>query len=168
MLSCSGSANNTRYVRPPVDRPPFHSTAFYVKSVRKHALEDKVFLDAGKITRLLALLEQYRLEGKRVLIFSQVNGKDWIIRRSWLTGNDSSSPRFSIFSKSYLICNSSRTSSLRDRQLSASDKRLWISSMKMKTSLSSYFPRALVSHYRGLRCQFEPNVRCAQAAWASI
>jgi len=40
-------------------------------SVRKHALEDKVFLDAGKITRLLALLEQYRLESKRVLIFSQ-------------------------------------------------------------------------------------------------
>jgi SWI/SNF-related matrix-associated actin-dependent regulator 1 of chromatin subfamily A len=60
----------------------FPLNGFCVKSVRKHALEDKVFLDAGKITRLLALLEQYQLEGKRVLIFSQVNGKDWIIRRS--------------------------------------------------------------------------------------
>jgi hypothetical protein len=71
MPNCNGSANSTRYVRPPLGSMTLRSTAF-VKSVRKHALEDNVFLDAGKITRLLALLDQYQTEGKRVLIFSQV------------------------------------------------------------------------------------------------
>ncbi|KAF8322128.1 hypothetical protein DL93DRAFT_2162975 [Clavulina sp. PMI_390] len=40
-------------------------------SVKKHALDEKVFLEAGKITKLLALLEGYKKENKRVLIFSQ-------------------------------------------------------------------------------------------------
>lgn len=53
-----------------------------VQSVKKHALEDKAFLDAGKITRLLALLAQYQTENKRVLIFSQVSAHHWSTMRS--------------------------------------------------------------------------------------
>ncbi|KAG8751888.1 hypothetical protein FRC12_012223 [Ceratobasidium sp. 428] len=41
------------------------------KSVRKYALQDECFLDAGKVGELLRLLEGYKREGRRVLIFSQ-------------------------------------------------------------------------------------------------
>ncbi|KAG8900242.1 hypothetical protein FRB99_006173 [Tulasnella sp. 403] len=41
------------------------------KSVNKHALDDECYLAAGKITRLLKLLDRYKSENKRVLIFSQ-------------------------------------------------------------------------------------------------
>ncbi|KAG8933843.1 hypothetical protein FRC03_004948 [Tulasnella sp. 419] len=41
------------------------------KSVNKHALEDTAFLDAGKIKVLLGLLENYKTQNKRVLVFSQ-------------------------------------------------------------------------------------------------
>lgn len=41
------------------------------KSVNKHALDDDCYLAAGKISKLMALLEQYKAENKRVLIFSQ-------------------------------------------------------------------------------------------------
>jgi len=39
--------------------------------VNKHALADDCYLAAGKITKLLELLKQYKAENKRVLIFSQ-------------------------------------------------------------------------------------------------
>ncbi|KAG8746654.1 hypothetical protein FRC10_004257 [Ceratobasidium sp. 414] len=42
------------------------------KSVRKYALQDECFLDAGKVGELLRLLDGYRTEGRRVLVFSQV------------------------------------------------------------------------------------------------
>ncbi|KAG9101373.1 hypothetical protein FRC06_003106 [Ceratobasidium sp. 370] len=41
------------------------------KSVRKYALQDECFLDAGKVEELLRLLEGYKTEGRRVLVFSQ-------------------------------------------------------------------------------------------------
>lgn len=41
------------------------------KSVRKYALDESKFLEAGKLDVLLRLLEQYTAEGRRVLIFSQ-------------------------------------------------------------------------------------------------
>ncbi|KAG9085513.1 hypothetical protein FS749_004362 [Ceratobasidium sp. UAMH 11750] len=41
------------------------------KSVRKYALQDECFLDAGKVGELLRLLEGYKVEGRRVLVFSQ-------------------------------------------------------------------------------------------------
>ncbi|KAG9006776.1 hypothetical protein FRB94_000460 [Tulasnella sp. JGI-2019a] len=41
------------------------------KSVNKFALDDKCYLDAGKISVLLKLLEGYKAEDKRVLVFSQ-------------------------------------------------------------------------------------------------
>lgn len=43
------------------------------KSVRKHALSDECFLDAGKVEELLRLLEGYGKESRRVLVFSQVS-----------------------------------------------------------------------------------------------
>lgn len=42
------------------------------KSVRRYALADECFLDAGKVEELLRLLEGYGEEGRRVLVFSQV------------------------------------------------------------------------------------------------
>ncbi|KIO25317.1 hypothetical protein M407DRAFT_210695 [Tulasnella calospora MUT 4182] len=41
------------------------------KSVNRHALDDDCYLAAGKISKLMALLEQYKADNKRVLIFSQ-------------------------------------------------------------------------------------------------
>ncbi|KAG8863277.1 hypothetical protein FRB96_008768 [Tulasnella sp. 330] len=41
------------------------------KSVNKFALDDQCYLDAGKISVLLKLLEGYKAEDKRVLVFSQ-------------------------------------------------------------------------------------------------
>ncbi|QRW08542.1 ATP-dependent DNA helicase [Ceratobasidium sp. AG-Ba] len=41
------------------------------KSVRKYALPDDSFLDAGKVVELLKLLAGFREEGRRVLVFSQ-------------------------------------------------------------------------------------------------
>jgi SWI/SNF-related matrix-associated actin-dependent regulator 1 of chromatin subfamily A len=42
------------------------------KSVRRHALADECFLDAGKVEELLRLLDGYGKEERRVLVFSQV------------------------------------------------------------------------------------------------
>lgn len=50
--------------------PLFQTITF--QSCKKHALEDNIFLESGKIGRLLALLKEYQNENKRVLIFSQV------------------------------------------------------------------------------------------------
>lgn len=44
----------------------------YRQSCRKHTIDDQSFLEAGKIKALLRLLEEYKKENKRVLIFSQV------------------------------------------------------------------------------------------------
>ncbi|KAJ1304861.1 hypothetical protein OPQ81_005995 [Rhizoctonia solani] len=41
------------------------------KSCRKLALQDECFLDAGKVEKLLELVNGYRKEGRRVLVFSQ-------------------------------------------------------------------------------------------------
>ncbi|KAG8689595.1 hypothetical protein FRC11_001726 [Ceratobasidium sp. 423] len=41
------------------------------KSCRKLALQDECFLDAGKVEKLLELVNGYREEGRRVLVFSQ-------------------------------------------------------------------------------------------------
>ncbi|CAE6413255.1 unnamed protein product [Rhizoctonia solani] len=41
------------------------------KSCRKLALQDECFLDAGKVSALLELVNGYRKEGRRVLVFSQ-------------------------------------------------------------------------------------------------
>jgi hypothetical protein len=38
-------------------------------------VDNSCFLDAGKVSRLLPLLEEYKRENKRVLIFSQVSVK---------------------------------------------------------------------------------------------
>lgn len=43
------------------------------KSVRKYALDEERHTEAGKVTVLLRLLEQYTNEGRRVLVFSQVS-----------------------------------------------------------------------------------------------
>lgn len=43
------------------------------KSVRKFALDEEKFLDAGKVTVLMKLLDEYTSDGRRVLIFSQVS-----------------------------------------------------------------------------------------------
>lgn len=51
-----------------VNIPPDYPS---VQSVNKHALDDDCYLAAGKISKLMKLLEQYKTENKRVLIFSQ-------------------------------------------------------------------------------------------------
>jgi hypothetical protein len=43
------------------------------KSTRKYLQEEDVYLDAGKIKTLLRLLEKYKEQGRRVLVFSQVS-----------------------------------------------------------------------------------------------
>jgi len=43
-----------------------------VKSTRKFLRDTNCYLDAGKVTTLLRLLDQYCKEGRKILIFSQV------------------------------------------------------------------------------------------------
>ena len=42
------------------------------QSTRKYLLDDNCYIDAGKIKVMLTLLDEYKAEGRRVLIFSQV------------------------------------------------------------------------------------------------
>lgn len=51
------------------------------KSVRKYALDESRHLEAGKVTVLLRLLEEYIKDGRRVLIFSQVGTQSLILTR---------------------------------------------------------------------------------------
>ncbi|KZO95630.1 hypothetical protein CALVIDRAFT_578074, partial [Calocera viscosa TUFC12733] len=41
------------------------------KSVHKHKLHDKSWLDSGKVDTLLKLIAEYRSQGRRILVFSQ-------------------------------------------------------------------------------------------------
>ncbi|KZT56567.1 hypothetical protein CALCODRAFT_435549 [Calocera cornea HHB12733] len=41
------------------------------KSVHKHKLSDKSWLDSGKVDTLLKLIAEYRSQGRRILVFSQ-------------------------------------------------------------------------------------------------
>ena len=42
-------------------------------SLRKHALDPKVFLEGGKVKALQEQIERCKAEGKRMLLFSQVS-----------------------------------------------------------------------------------------------
>jgi SWI/SNF-related matrix-associated actin-dependent regulator of chromatin subfamily A containing DEAD/H box 1 len=44
----------------------------YIQSTERFKLKEDAYLQAGKVKVLLKLLDQYRKEGRRVLIFSQV------------------------------------------------------------------------------------------------
>lgn len=48
------------------------SSVLWMQSTRKYLRDDDCYLDAGKVHVLLKLLAEYRAEGRKVLIFSQV------------------------------------------------------------------------------------------------
>ena len=49
-----------------------HDTNHLVQSTQRFKVKEESYLQAGKVKVLLRLLDQYRKEGRRVLIFSQV------------------------------------------------------------------------------------------------
>ena len=54
------------------------------QSLRKFLQEEDCYLQAGKIKVLMSLLERYKKEGRRVLVFSQVRP----VWHAVLTGHD--------------------------------------------------------------------------------
>lgn len=57
------------------------------KSTRKYLQEEKCYLDAGKVTVLLRLLEGYAQQGRKVLVFSQASQPHLQKNVSGLMGN---------------------------------------------------------------------------------
>jgi SWI/SNF-related matrix-associated actin-dependent regulator 1 of chromatin subfamily A len=49
-----------------------HDFCGQYKSTTKYALGDEVFYDSGKVAALVELLAEYKKQGRRVLVFSQV------------------------------------------------------------------------------------------------
>src|SRR6201996_3352566 len=43
-----------------------------LQGTKQFSLDPECYLDAGKVTTLMSLLERYKEQGRRVLIFSQV------------------------------------------------------------------------------------------------